>query len=365
MKIFWDALIYESEAAGIGHYIEELITAYALTFPNDDVTALVRDGEHLLGARNLLPGSPVHNSRQRLLFEQIYLGALARRDTYDVMHFGDYQMPIVRPLPRSVVTVHDLVAFKFPHLFAKNMGRVKRFLMRHSVTRASHIIVPSEATAADLQNILRVSADKISVIPHGVSEPTEENRVEERTHPRPYFLAVGTIEPRKNFERLIEAFAKRFRDLPDGPDLLIAGKPGWLYGSTMDAPERYAVPERVKFLGFVKDRDLQVLYRDAMAVVYPSLYEGFGFPAAEALVRCKPLLCSTGGALEEVAGHDALLIDPYRVDAISEGLDALWQDIDPWEQRARRGSLRMKAMTWHLAAVKTRAVYEKVLEKES
>ncbi len=365
MKIFWDALLYDSQAAGVGRYIQEIIGAYGVAFPHDEMTALVRDGQRLAGARNLVPGASVQGSRQRLWFEQIHLGTLARLETYDVIHFGDYQMPIMRPLARSVVTVHDLVAFKFPQLFPKNTGRVKRFLMRHSVARASHVIVPSQATADDLQTILRVDRNKISVIPHGISSPLDDNLQGARLYPRPYFLAVGTIEPRKNFERLIAAFAERFRDQPDGPDLVIAGKPGWLYGSTMNAPERYGISTRVKFLGFVQESDLQLLYRDTAAVVYPSLYEGFGFPAAEALIRSKPLLCSTGGALEEVAGQDALLIDPYRVESITEGLDALWRDIESWQHRAHQGSFRMQAMTWELAAMKTRQVYEKVSGKES
>lgn len=363
MKVFWDALLYESESAGIGRYIQELVGAYSGAFPADELTALVMEGQRLAGVRQILPHPPVQGSRQRLWFEQMHLGALARTETYDVIHFGDYQMPIIRPLPRSVVTVHDLVAFKFPHLFPQNMGRVKRFLMRHSVSRATHVIVPSQSTAEDLEAILRVRSDKISVVPHGVFPITGETRAK-RMHPRPYFLAVGTLEPRKNFERLIEAFGKRFADDKDAPDLLIAGKPGWLYGSTMSAPDRYGIADRVKFLGFVPDPDLGTLYRDAWAVVYPSLYEGFGFPAAEALIRAKPLLCSAGGALQDLAGDAALLVDPGRVDSIADGLDALWRDVQPWQQRAEQGALRIQAMTWHQAAIKTRRVYEKVIGKE-
>lgn len=364
MKITWDALLYEPEGAGIGRYIKELVGAYSVTFPNDEITAVVMEGQELPGPRHLVPVPFVHQSPQRLWFEQIHLGPLVRKNGYDVVHFGDYQMPIINPLSRAIVTVHDLVAFKFPQLFPKNMGHLKRFLMRHSVIPASHIIVPSEATAEDLQTILRVESKKISVIPHGVA-PVLERLTAERLYPRPYFLAVGTVEPRKNFERLIAAFAKRFRDQPDGPDLLIAGKPGWLYGNTMNASIRYEITQRVKFLGFVSDPDLEILYRDAMAVVYPSLYEGFGFPAAEALIRSKPLLCSTGGALEEVAKHDALLIDPYQVASIAEGLDALWRDIAPWQHRAYLGSQRLAEMTWSQAAAKTRLVYQHVSGEES
>ncbi len=364
MKVFWDALLCESESAGIGRYIQELVSAYRVTFPEDELTAVVAEGRRLGEVRQIVPHPPVLDSRQRLWFEQIQLGALARSETYDVIHFGDYQMPILRPLPRSVVTVHDLVAFKFPQLFPKNVGRVKRFLMRHSVSRATHVIVPSGATAEDLQAILGVRPEKISVVPHGVSPITGESQAE-RMHPRPYFLAVGTLEPRKNFARLIEAFGKRFADAADGPDLLIAGKPGWLYGSTVNAPARYGIADRVKFLGFVPDSDLGTLYRDAIAVVYPSLYEGFGFPVAEALIRAKPLLCSSGGALEELAGDSAFLVNPYSVDAIAEGLDVMWQGIQPWQQRAARGALRMQEMTWRAAAIKTRNVYDKVIGRET
>lgn len=364
MNILVDALLYQSQAAGIGRYIEQLFGAYTLAFPDDMLTALVPPGQWLAGAKNLEPVATLRNSRQRLLYEQWRLAPWARCQNYDVMHFADYQMPILQRLPRALVTVHDLVAFRFPELFPPNMGRVKRFLMRRSVLRASHVIVPSVATAEDLQTILKTPAEKISVVPHGVTPLESTAAAVGPAYARPYFLAVGTIEPRKNFERLIEAFARVFGPMSDGPDLLIAGKPGWLYRSTVESPQRLGIGERVKFLGFVDDSRLQVLYRDCLAVTYPSLYEGFGFPAAEALWLEKPLLCSRGGALQEVAGHDALLVDPQSVESIAQGLEVLWNHPREWQQKARAGSERMRQMTWDKAARSTRRVYLSVLGKE-
>ncbi|PSR34403.1 MAG: glycosyltransferase family 1 protein [Sulfobacillus benefaciens] len=355
MNVLVDALLYQSQAAGIGRYIDKLFSAYTELFPDDQVTALVPPGQNLLGAINVVPVEDLKSSRQRLLYEQWRLRPWAKTQAYDVIHFGDYQMPIIGSLPRAIVTVHDLVAFRYPELFPRGSGATKRFLMRRSVAHASRVIVPSLATSHDLQGILGVPEGKISVVPHGVT-PLEGD-AGPSLHQRPYFLAVGTIEPRKNFERLIEAFAKVFANVPDGPDLLIAGKPGWLYRSAMEAPSRLGVAERVRFLGYVADQSLKALYRDCVAVTYPSLYEGFGFPVAEALWLGKPVLCSRGGALEEVAGDDALIVDPLSVSQMASGLEELWKNLAFWQARALAGSARVQQLTWTRAAQATRDVY--------
>ncbi|MCL5971134.1 MAG: glycosyltransferase family 4 protein [Firmicutes bacterium] len=355
MNILVDALLYQSQSAGIGRYIDKLFSAYTGLFPDDRVTALVPPGQILPGAINLVPIEDLKSSKQRLLYEQWRLGSWAKTQTYDIIHFGDYQMPILGALPRAIVTVHDLAAFRLPELFPRGSGLTKRFLMRRSVAHASRVIVPSLATAHDLQDILHVPESKISVVLHGVTPL--EREAGPTLYERPYFLAVGTIEPRKNFERLIEAFARVFANILDGPDLLIAGKPGWLYRNAMEAPSRLGVRERVRFLGYVEDKSLKALYRDCMAVTYPSLYEGFGFPVAEALWLGKPVLCSRGGALEEVAGNDALIVDPLNVSSIASGLEELWKNLGVWQVRALAGVTRVHQLTWTKAAQSTRDVY--------
>ncbi len=355
MNILVDALLYQSQAAGIGRYIDQLFSAYIKIFPQDQVTALVPPEQSVPGAINIVPVEGLKSSRQRLLYEQWRLRPWAKTQAYDVIHFGDYQMPVIGSLPQAIVTVHDLVAFRMPELFPRGAGLTKRFLMRRSMAHASRVIVPSLATAQDLQDILHVPESKISVVPHGVTPLKGE--AGPALHERPYFLAVGTIEPRKNFERLIQAFSQVFANIPDGPDLLIAGKPGWLYRSAMKAPSCLGVAKRVRFLGYVDDKSLKALYRDCVAVTYPSLYEGFGFPVAEALWLGKPVLCSRGGALEEVAGDDALIVDPFNISAIADGLEELWKNPGIWKMRAKAGAARVHQLTWTKAAQTTRDVY--------
>jgi glycosyltransferase involved in cell wall biosynthesis len=164
-----DALLYQPESAGIGQYILSLFSAYQAQYAAvDTIRALALPGQTIPGVQMSYPEGHLQSSRERLLFEQWRLPAVLSRLSYDVVHFPDYQVPAFRRVRRSVSTVHDLVAFKHPEFFPRSQSLVKRRLMALSVRAASRIIVPSVATAEDLQEVLRVPPEKIAVVPQGV-----------------------------------------------------------------------------------------------------------------------------------------------------------------------------------------------------
>lgn len=343
--------------------MRHLYEAYGKLFtPGDTVTALLHSSHELPGVTPISVSWPTRRSASRLIYEQLVLPFAAKRIGYDVIHFPDYQAPVFVHVPRSIVTVHDLVAFRFPEFFPPQASAVKRMLLQRSVRIASRVVVPSEATRDDLQNVLEVPGEKIRVIPHGVRPRGSAS--EHPPHDRPYFLAVGTVEPRKNFSRLIAAYALLTRHRGDVPDLLIAGRLGWLYDEIVAAPGKEHVAGRVHFLHYVSDEQLSTLYHHAVALAYPSLYEGFGLPVIEAMSAGIPVVCSNRGALAEV-GQDAVFgVEPDDVESIAEGLQRVLTDNTERAIRVNKGRQRAQTYNWHRAAQLTRQVFLEV-EKEA
>ncbi len=363
LQVVLDALLYQPESAGIGQYIWSLFSAYHASYAEvDTVQAFALPHQKIPGAQMIYPGDRLEKSRQRLLFEQWRLPQLLSRMPYDVVHFPDYQVPAFRRVPRSVSTVHDLVAFKYPEFFPRSQSLVKRRLMALSVRAAARIIVPSTQTAEDLQEILHVPPEKIAVVPHGVIRHGTPQTA--RPNERPYFIAVGTLEPRKNFIRVIEAFASWVHQdhLRGEVDLLIAGKKGWLYQPLLDSPSRLGIAGQVRFLNYVSEDALATLYRHALALVYPSLYEGFGLPVLEAMAWGCPVICSSRGALAEVAGGASCIVDPLRVESIAQAMAQMWGRPEERVQWKQRGELRAGTYTWAKAAALTRKVYTEILQ---
>ena len=221
----------------------------------------------------------------------------------DVLHCPTYRGPVRSRVP-VVVTVHDLAVFRLPGAFPPWMRTYSRHVVPRVVRNARVVAVVSEFTAGEVEELLRVPRERIRVVPNAVAETFTADG------PRAdgeYVLAVGTLEPRKNLARSIEA-AQRL-----GVELRVAGARGW--GGVE------ARGDGVTWVDFADDAELARLYRGALCVVYPSLYEGFGIPVLEAMACGAPVVTARGGATEEVAGGAAVLVDPYDVAAISAGIE--------------------------------------------
>jgi glycosyltransferase involved in cell wall biosynthesis len=231
----------------------------------------------------------------------------------DVLHCPTYRGPVRSRVP-LVVTVHDLAVFRHPEAFPPWTRAYSRVVVPRVVRAARIVSAVSEFTATELETLLHVPRERIRVVPNAAAETFAEHGSREDGD---YVLAVGTLEPRKNLARTIEA-AQRL-----GVELRVAGAPGW--GGVE------ARGKGVRWEGEVGDEELARLYRGALCVAYPSLYEGFGIPVLEAMACGAPVVTSRGGATEEVAGGAAVLVDPEDVASIASGItDAI----------ARRAELR-------------------------
>jgi glycosyltransferase involved in cell wall biosynthesis len=255
----------------------------------------------------------------------------------DVLHCPTYYGPL-RPGAPTVVTVHDLAVFRRPEAFGRWTRLYVPRVIPHVVRAARRVIAVSEFTAGEVERLLRVPRERIRVVPNGV-EP-----VFAPDGPRAdgdYVLTVGTLEPRKNLARTIEA-ARRA-----GVELRVAGERGW--GAVA------ADGAHVTWVGRVDDDELARLYRGARCLVYPSLYEGFGIPILEAMACGTPVVTSQGGATEEVAGDAAVLVDPYDAGDIAAGIERVGQEL------RQRGLERVRGFTWDETARLTKRVYEEAV----
>jgi glycosyltransferase involved in cell wall biosynthesis len=267
-----------------------------------------------------------------------YLGTLprhARQAGCDVLHCPTYRAPIRSSVP-LVVTVHDLALFRHPELFNRWSRLYSPRIVPRVAAAARRIIAVSAFTASELHEILRVPMEKIAVIPNAVDPHFADVG---SAAPGEYLLAVGTLEPRKNLPRI--AAAARRAGLP----LRIVGGPGW--GGV-------AVPEGAELVHAWSSEELAPLYRGARALVYASLYEGFGIPILEAMAAGTPVVTSAGGATEETAGGAAVLVDPLDVESIAAGIaeaDSRRAELVPL------GRARANEFSWAASAKAVAAVY--------
>jgi glycosyltransferase involved in cell wall biosynthesis len=234
-----------------------------------------------------------------------------------------------------------------------------------SVRHADHILADSTATKNDLIELYDTSPEKITVLLSGVDarfKRVEDTPVRQavrekyRIPERPYILSVGTVQPRKNYGRLIQALA-RLRARGHDVDLVIAGGRGWLEDPIYETIRTTKMNDHVHFTGFADDADLPALYSEAACVAIPSLYEGFGIPVLEGMACGTPVVTSNVSSLPEVAGNAALTVSPTNLDALTNTLEQLLTDTTLREELIKRGLERVKQFTWQASAEQLRHIY--------
>ncbi len=313
------------------------------------------------------------NFRARLIpFPRLWTHArlsleLARRPP-DVLFVPAHVVPLVHP--RTVATIHGLEYRHFPEAYPWRSRQYLEWSTRWSARVARRVLVPSAATARDLTAAYGTPPERIVVVPHGHHprfRPLPPDEIERGLRrlgiARPYFLAVGTLQPRKNLARTLEAFAAFVARDPARPHrLVLVGRHGWLADPIFTAIARPDSPARgrVQLTGYLPDDDLPLLYGGAEALVFPSLYEGFGLPALEAMACGAPVLTSKDSSLPEVVGDAALLVDPLDTGAILAGLERLATDIPLRRTLRERGPARAARFSWRRAAEQTLTVLEQV-----
>ena len=375
MRIGMEVTAALTQGGGIGRYTRELLRALARVDAANHYALFYASRE----PRHALPPLGANFHTRALPFHDVWLARLWGRarvpapvewitGAVDVYHSPDFTLPPTRRGTRTLLTVHDLSFVRDPGSAAPGLLTYLNAVVPRSVARADHVLADSFATRDDLIDLYKTPANKISVLYCGVEDvfrPITDPaalaavRAKYRLGGAPFVLAVSTLQPRKNYVRLLEALA-RMAD----PELrlVFAGGKGWLYDSIFAAVERLGLRERVTFMGFVDDADLPALYTAARILAYPSLYEGFGLPMLEAMACGTPVVASTASCLPEVAGDAALLIDPYDVAALAEALTRAHTDEPLRATLIDLGRRRAAGFRWDESARQLIALYTRLCQ---
>lgn len=360
------------QGAGIGRYVRELIHALAACDTQTSYRLFVAGA-----SRADLPPVPGHNFSWRpTRITPLWFARLWHRfqlplpvETFTgrvrLYHATDFTLPPALPGTRTLLTVHDLSFVRAPETATPVLKAYLDRVVPRSVRRASHVLADSQATKDDLVELYGTPPEKITVLLSGVNgqfRPVRDPEVRQRYKlpNNPYVLSIGTVQPRKNYARLIEALAAlgpAFNDV----HIVIAGGRGWLDSPIYRAVDDFDMAGRVHFTGFARDEDLPALYSEARCLAYPSLYEGFGFPVLEAMACATPAVASNISSMPEVAGDAALLVDPYDVDALADALRRLLVDETLRADLVARGLEQAARFTWAHSAEQLREVYRRVL----
>jgi glycosyltransferase involved in cell wall biosynthesis len=354
---------------GIGTYIRNLLrqlarldteTEFVLLARPDDIADLSAIGPNF----RAVPARAGNYS----VAEQLTIPLALKRERVTLFHAPHYVLPpLVRC--RAVVTIHDCIHLMFPNYlpnrFALNYARTS---IGMAARRASRVLTVSESSKRDILRFVDVPADRIDVIHNAYDErfgiePLEEDvvRVRERYQLHDEFvLYAGNVKPHKNLERLIDAFQLvRQRGL-DHLKLVLIGDEISKYAALRRAVHKYQLHNSVRFLGYLPEETLAIMYRLAGVFVFPSLYEGFGLPPLEAMASGTPVVTSNVSSLPEVAGNAAVLVDPYDPTAIADGIYDVLTDAVLRQSLRRKGLARAREFSWEDSIRRVREIYGRV-----
>ncbi|GAB4506251.1 MAG: glycosyltransferase family 1 protein [Anaerolineales bacterium] len=376
MRIGIDYTSAARQSAGIGRFTRELIRAAMALDTGNEYRLLVAGRQpiaeaHLprtgrgfrlvqtpLSERNLVR---LWHRLQIPLPVEVFLGRL------DIFHSPDFVLP---PVARAVkvLTIHDLSFLRVPECADPRLRWYLGQVVPRSVRRADFLLADSESTRRDLIELLGVPPDRVQVIYGGVDArfaPVEDAEALRRVREtyaggRPFILAVGTLEPRKNYPTLIRAFAQARQAARLPHALIIVGRKGWVYEPIFAAVDELGLHDHVLFPGFVPDEELPVLYSAADVLVTPSFYEGFGLPALEAMACGTPVIVSDVSSLPEVVGDAGVRIDPRDEAGLAEAMVHVVQDSALRAALRAAGRERARRFTWDDAARELLAVYARV-----
>ena len=349
--------------SGVSHYAARLLAA------------LVARGDERRYA--LLAGRPLNGQfpygtlgqvgaqlPNRTLWMQFVLPRTLARLKPELCHFTNSIAPLAAPCP-FVVTLHDMSLFLYASMQPLKSLLLVRSLIRAVARRAGAVITVSHSARRDILAGLDLPPDKVRAVYEAASpgyRPLAGDAALERVRSKyglhePFILFVGTVEPRKNLGRLVQAFA-RLRRQGRRERLVLAGQLGWKYDSVLRQIDEAGEAQSVRLLGYVPEADLPALYNLAHAVAFPSLYEGFGLPVVEGMACGTPVLTSDCSSMAELGEGAALLVDPLQVEAIADGLDRLLSDETLRGELRAAGLIRAAQFSWERAAAETVAVYQ-------
>ncbi|RMR07422.1 glycosyltransferase family 4 protein [Pseudomonas syringae group genomosp. 3] len=286
----------------------------------------------------------------------------------ELFHATDHQIPLLRGVP-VVATIMDVIPVLYPEWIKQDLKRLKSWLFTTSIHRADHIITISEYSKQDMVRHLGIAPERISVTPLGVDpvyferiDATERDKVLTRHGLKPgFFLVVGTLQPRKNLQRVLEAFQQLPAQVRKEHPLVIVGRDGWSNDELLPQLEALQQRGEGRWLSYLPQNEVLSLLQSAGALVFASLYEGFGLPAIEAFAAQCPLIASDNSSLPEVTGDAAWAVDPHNVDSISAAMRDVLEQPEERERKVQRGLERARHFSWDACAQSTLDIYRKVL----
>ena len=374
-----------AQKTGTENYSDSLIMALLNNDCHNDYVLYLRNNLELpVNSHNRVSKRIINLPR---LWTQVGLALEVTFRPPDLLFIPAHTLPVMRPPSlKTVVTIHDL-GYEYLEQYHKFPGRL--YLNKsteYAVKNATHLIAVSQATKNDLVNKLGAASEKITVIHEGLdtnfykqslrsdelnqslllrnkpAAKTAVKTVKEKYHLGEYLLFVGTVQPRKNLENIVRAYAGVSSKIKS--DLVISGKKGWLDEKLYQLPKDLGLGDRVRFLGYTESPDMPALYSGAEALIFPSLFEGFGLPILEAFACGTPVLTSNVSSMPEVAGEAALLVNPNDIESISQGILQMTSNNILRNQLRRKGLERVKEFTWDKAAKETIDIFKRVIENK-
>lgn len=362
MRIGVDASMLSGHMTGIGRYVSSLSKAlleqgaelYFYSFENE---------------KKKIAGSETIYRVARILFLQSIVPLKVLKDDIDIFWGGAHRLP--RFLSKDiaqVVTVHDLVWKYAAHTMRPMSRAVDKVMMRQAVCQADRILTVSKNTCNDIVEEYPWVADRIRVVRPGLKKlPSLDDFLYDSfflNSVQSYILFVGTLEPRKNLARLLEAYGKLSWALRQQYPLVVVGDSGWGNVNIHHLIQKFDLEGTVYVTGFVSDAQLAYLYSRARLLAMPSLYEGFGLPILEAMMYGVPALASNISSMPEVVGNGGILVNPFDVDSIKNAMIKLLVDNDFYEKLSAHALLRSQNFTWEKAARETLAVFQEALREK-
>lgn len=356
---------------GIGHYAQELHHHLA------SVSAVQSFLPVIFGSKAFSQSSQnqsicLSEYRASALFSALsgfaFNDRLLRENDIDLFHATDHYTPNFKNIP-VVATLHDAIPLSHPQWASQRLRKLKNWIWRKSGQWADHVITVSEFSKLEITKYFDIPEEIISVTPLGVDDryferlsgTVAEQAVAELNLPERFFLFVGTFQPRKNIERIVDAHEALPTALRKAVPLLIVGRNGWGAEELVARLQAYGPDGDVRWLQNVGDVAKRVMMQRATALVFPSLLEGFGLPVLEGFASQTPVITSNVTSLPEVAGDAAWLVDPFSVPALTEAMATLAREESVGRELVSKGLQRAKGLTWQVCARRTLQVYEHVL----